>query len=167
MNSVERISQDPESIFPAAAGRQYSSTTPGNDTSWRSMTSPTDCNGSPQPLRRRRYRTPWRAVRRSPFGSPQRTRPQCGPRKTWTFWCGVRTCHPAAAALAAGMDYFEVMGVGMFLDRDDPNPRHAVHLHWSGEKVRPEYPLPSPTIDERQRFGPRRQVVSLSGLVPP
>ncbi len=32
-----------------------------------------------------------------------------------------------AAALAAGMDYFEVMGVGMFLDRQDPNPRHAVH----------------------------------------
>ena len=31
-----------------------------------------------------------------------------------------------AAALAAGMDYFEVMGVGMFLDRQDPNPRHAV-----------------------------------------
>jgi hypothetical protein len=63
------------------------------------------------------------------------------------------------------MDYFEVMGVGMFLDRDDPNPRRAVHLLWSGEKVRPEYPLPSPTIEERQTFGPRQQVVSLSGLV--
>ena len=49
-----------------------------------------------------------------------------------------------AAALSAGMDYFEVLGVGMFLDRDDPNPRHAVHLVWSGERVRPEYECPRP-----------------------
>ena len=49
-----------------------------------------------------------------------------------------------AAALSVGMDYFEVLGVGMFLDRKDPNPRHAVHLVWAGEKVRPEYELPSP-----------------------
>src|SRR6476469_4140369 len=49
-----------------------------------------------------------------------------------------------AAALAANMDYFEVVGVGMFLERDDPNPRQAVHLIWAGEKVRPEYPLPAP-----------------------
>lgn len=70
-----------------------------------------------------------------------------------------------AAALGAGMDYFEVMGVGMFLDRDDPNPRRAVHLIWAGEKVRPEYALPSPTIEERQTLGSRRQAVSLAGLV--
>src|SRR5205809_5471928 len=50
-----------------------------------------------------------------------------------------------AAASAVAMDYFEVMGVGMFLERTDPNPRHAVHLLWAGEKVRPEYELPSPT----------------------
>ena len=47
-----------------------------------------------------------------------------------------------AAADAAGMDYFEVMGVGMFLDRQAPNPRHAVHLVWAGCRVRPEYDLP-------------------------
>src|SRR5262245_28323493 len=37
---------------------------------------------------------------------------------------------PAArrAALSAGMDYFEVLGVGMFLEQSDPNPRKAVHL---------------------------------------
>jgi len=44
-----------------------------------------------------------------------------------------------AAALPAGFDYFEVLGVGMFLDRADPNPRHAVHILWAGERVRPEY----------------------------
>jgi hypothetical protein len=69
-----------------------------------------------------------------------------------------------AAALAAGMDYFEVMGVGMFLDRPDPNPRHAVHLVWAGEKVRPEYELPSPAIDQQQTIS-GINVVSLIGLV--
>jgi Nucleotidyl transferase AbiEii toxin, Type IV TA system len=70
-----------------------------------------------------------------------------------------------AAALAADMDYFEVLGVGMFLDRADPNPRHAVHLVWAGEKVRPEYELPSPQIDEREELAPGLSVVSLPGLV--
>ena len=70
-----------------------------------------------------------------------------------------------AAALSAGMDYFEVMGVGMFLDRDDPNPRHAVHLVWAGEKVRPEYELPSPTIEEQEELSAGLPVVSLAGLV--
>src|SRR5215475_8182068 len=36
-----------------------------------------------------------------------------------------------AAALSINMDYCEVVGVGMFLERDDPNPRHAVHLVWA------------------------------------
>lgn len=70
-----------------------------------------------------------------------------------------------AAALAAGMDYFEVMGVGMFLDQADPNPRRAVHLLWAGEKVRPEYPLPSPGVEERHVLAPGKPVVTLAGLV--
>lgn len=70
-----------------------------------------------------------------------------------------------AAARAAAMDYFEVMGVGMFLDRDDPNPRHAVHLIWADEKVRPEYALVSPSVDEHEVFEPGLPVVSLAGLV--
>jgi hypothetical protein len=70
-----------------------------------------------------------------------------------------------AAAANVALDYFEVAGVGMFLERTDPNPRKAVHLLWSGEKVRPEYPLPSPTVDERQLLEPGKPVVSLSGLV--
>ncbi|HEY7153441.1 MAG TPA: hypothetical protein VH575_05745 [Gemmataceae bacterium] len=70
-----------------------------------------------------------------------------------------------AAALTVGMDYFEVVGVGMFLERDDPNPRHAVHLIWAGEKIRPEYPLPAPAIEQRQTIEPDTQVVSLPALV--
>ena len=63
------------------------------------------------------------------------------------------------------MDYFELLGVGMFLEREDPNPRHAVHLVWAGEKVRPEYELPSPKIGERQELSSGLPVVSLPGLV--
>jgi hypothetical protein len=70
-----------------------------------------------------------------------------------------------AAATAVGLDYFEVLGVGMFLERSDPNPRKAVHLLWAGEKVRPEYPLSSPTVDGCEMLEPGKHVVSLAGLV--
>jgi hypothetical protein len=70
-----------------------------------------------------------------------------------------------AAAASVGFDYFEVIGTGMFLERSDPNPRKAVHLLWAGEKVRPEYPLPSPMMEEREMPEPGRYVVSLAGLV--
>lgn len=70
-----------------------------------------------------------------------------------------------AVALSVGMDYFEVMGVGMFLERENPNPRHAVHLVWAGEKVRADYECPSPAIDQREALAPGLYVVSLSGLV--
>ena len=69
-----------------------------------------------------------------------------------------------AAALSVEMDYFEVMGVGMFLERSDPNPRKAVHLVWAGERVRPEYELPSPGIEQRQAISDV-QAISLPGLV--
>jgi hypothetical protein len=70
-----------------------------------------------------------------------------------------------AAALSVGMDYFEVLGVGMFLERTDANPRRAVHLLWAGEKVTAECTLPSPTIEERVVLEPGKAVVPLSGLV--
>jgi hypothetical protein len=70
-----------------------------------------------------------------------------------------------AAAATVALDYFEVVSVGMFLERSDPNPRKGIHLLWAGEKVRPEYPLPSPTVDEREIVEPGKQVVSLAGLI--
>jgi hypothetical protein len=70
-----------------------------------------------------------------------------------------------AAAASVAMDYFEVMGVGMFLERTDPNPRKGVHLLWADEKVRPDCPLPSPAIEEREELELGKQVVSLAGLV--
>ena len=38
-------------------------------------------------------------------------------------------------------------------------------LLWAGEKVRPEYPLPSPTVDKSEMLEPGKHVVSLAGLV--
>jgi hypothetical protein len=73
--------------------------------------------------------------------------------------------HARAAALGEGLDYLEVVGVGMFLERTDPNPRHAVYVLWAGEKVRPEYALPSPMVEECEALEPRKHVVSLPGLV--
>jgi len=70
-----------------------------------------------------------------------------------------------AAAATVELDYFEVQGIGMFLERSDPNPRKAVHLLWAGEKVRPDGALPSPTLDERELLEPGMPVVSLAGLV--
>ena len=70
-----------------------------------------------------------------------------------------------AAALSVGMDYFEVMGVGMFLEHTNPNPRRGVHLIWAGEKVRPENPLPAPMVDQREMLEPGKAVVLLADLV--
>jgi hypothetical protein len=69
-----------------------------------------------------------------------------------------------AAAATVAFDYFEVTGVGMFLERTDPNPRKAVHLLWAGEKVRPDYPLPSPAVEDREMPEPGKYVVSVQGL---
>ena len=70
-----------------------------------------------------------------------------------------------AAATAVDMDYFETVGVGMFLERDDPNPRPAVHLVWAGEKVRPENEVVAPEIAERVELEPGKQVIGLAALV--
>jgi hypothetical protein len=70
-----------------------------------------------------------------------------------------------AAARAIGMDYCEVIDVGMFLEQTDPNPRKGVHLLWAGEKVKAENPFPSPTVEERQELEPGKPVVSLVSLV--
>jgi hypothetical protein len=53
----------------------------------------------------------------------------------------------------------------MLLERENPNPRSAVHLIWSGEKTRPEYESPSPLVDDRIEIAPGIFVVDLPGLV--
>jgi hypothetical protein len=70
-----------------------------------------------------------------------------------------------AAALSAGFDYFETMGVGMLLDRSNPNPRHAVHLVWANEIVRSGEKHATPSLAGRQFLEPNLPVVSLDDLV--
>jgi hypothetical protein len=69
------------------------------------------------------------------------------------------------AALQIGMDYFETMGVGMLLDRKNPNPRSAVHFVWAGELVRPGEPAPAPSLADHKVIDDKWKVISLEGLV--
>jgi hypothetical protein len=69
------------------------------------------------------------------------------------------------AATRIELDYFETMGVGMFIDRRDPNPRHGVHIVWAGEKVRPHEPVPAPGLEDCQTLPGDRHVISLPKLV--
>lgn len=70
-----------------------------------------------------------------------------------------------AAASKAKFEYFEVLGVGMFLERADQSPKSGVHIVWAGEKVRPEYLFPAPAIEDRVTVPPGRQAVSVEDLV--
>src|SRR5207249_2150808 len=70
-----------------------------------------------------------------------------------------------AAVRPVDLEYYEVIGVGMFLEKDDPNPRKGVHIIWANEKVRPDYALPAPAIDDRVTLADDIQVVALPALV--
>jgi hypothetical protein len=70
-----------------------------------------------------------------------------------------------SAARTVEMDYFETMGVRMFLDQRDPNPCHAVHIVWASELVRPGDVVTAPTIDDCTRLPGGYEVVSLPKLV--
>jgi hypothetical protein len=65
---------------------------------------------------------------------------------------------------AAGFAYRHAAGVDMFLDGPDAKARDAVHIIFSGEKVRPEYALPVPDVDESEPDKAFR-VLSLEALV--
>jgi hypothetical protein len=70
-----------------------------------------------------------------------------------------------AAGLAAGFDYFETLGVGMLLDRADPNPRHAVHLIWAGEIARAGEQHPMPVLQQPPRLDGKWHTAPLVDLV--
>lgn len=69
-----------------------------------------------------------------------------------------------AALEQAGFIRAKVFDVAMFLDGPDAKPSESVHLLFAGEKVREDYPLPSPdlvTIDDPAGF----RVLKLEELV--
>ncbi len=63
------------------------------------------------------------------------------------------------AAVAFGLQHRHVAGVDMLVQTAKPSARRAVHLVFAGEKVRPEYPEPTPQL------GPYRTIKGLR-LIP-
>ena len=68
------------------------------------------------------------------------------------------------ALAAAGFVYRHVKGVDMFLDGPEAKARDAVHVVFSGEKVRPEYLLPVPDVTDAERT-PEFRLLNLEPLV--
>ena len=71
----------------------------------------------------------------------------------------------AKEALAkAGFVYRHTASTDMFLDGPGAKARDAVHVVFAGEKVRKEYPLPAPDVNESEPAGAFR-VLALESLV--
>ncbi len=68
------------------------------------------------------------------------------------------------ALAAAGFVYRHVKGVDMFLDGPEAKARDAVHVVFSGEKVRPEYLLPAPDVTDAEQT-PEFRLLNLEPLV--
>ena len=69
-----------------------------------------------------------------------------------------------AALEQAGFVRVSVLDLTVFLDGPEAKPSESIHLLFAGEKVRPEYPLPSPdlsTIVDPAGF----RVITLEALV--
>jgi Uncharacterised nucleotidyltransferase len=69
-----------------------------------------------------------------------------------------------AALEQAGFVHAQVLEVTVFFDGPDAKPSESIHLLFAGEKVREEYPLPSPnlsTVDDPAGF----RVITLEALV--
>ncbi len=71
----------------------------------------------------------------------------------------------ATDALAkVGFHRIKTMGVTMFLDGEDGKPSQAVHVIWAGQKVRNDYEVAAPTIDQARDID-GKQIVELVELV--
>jgi hypothetical protein len=71
----------------------------------------------------------------------------------------------AKVALAtAGFIYRHAASIDMFLDGPNAKARAAVHIVFAGEKVRQEYALPAPDVDEMKMTATGR-VLSLEALL--
>jgi hypothetical protein len=83
-----------------------------------------------------------------------------------------RADFPAAQAALekAGFVYRRAAGLDLFLDNASAGPRHAVHLVFAGEMVRPGEPAANPDVAESTELGGaagagRFRVINLEALV--
>ena len=65
----------------------------------------------------------------------------------------------------AGFTREDELGVTLFKDPDEPSVRASIHLVWAQQKVRPEYSVPAPSVDESVRDPQGFNVIDLSALV--
>lgn len=68
------------------------------------------------------------------------------------------------ALTAVGFHHHNVSGVDMFLDGPEGSVRSAIHIHFAGEKVHPDYIEPTPEVSESEP-GPDFPVPTLDALV--
>jgi hypothetical protein len=66
---------------------------------------------------------------------------------------------------ALGFAREDLRGLVLFLDPDEPSRRSGVHLVWAGERVRPSYVIPAPSVDEAVRDPEGFLVLDLAALV--
>jgi hypothetical protein len=66
---------------------------------------------------------------------------------------------------AVGFQYRHSSSIDMFLDGPHAKARDAVHVIFAGEKVRPDYVLPAPDVQEAVKSGGFR-LLQLEALVP-
>jgi len=63
------------------------------------------------------------------------------------------------------LDPIEVLGVTMYVDRQNPNPRTGAHVVFAGEPIRPEYAHPAPDPSESSEIVAGCRVIDLRRLV--
>jgi hypothetical protein len=70
-----------------------------------------------------------------------------------------------AALTGLGFAREDLRDLVLFVDPEEPSKKSGVHLVWAGEKIRPSYAAPSPSVDEAVRDPEGFAVVSLVALV--
>ena len=78
-----------------------------------------------------------------------------------------RDCLPAMtqALTAIGLVPTEVLGVQMFVDKENPSPKRGVHVVIANEKIRPHYAYPAPDVTRVVRSKAGFMVIDLPSLV--
>ena len=69
------------------------------------------------------------------------------------------------ALLRVGLVPAEVMGVHMFVDRDDPSPKRGVHVVIANEKIRPHYSHSAPDPSSAVAIAAGIRVIDLPSLI--
>ena len=71
----------------------------------------------------------------------------------------------AEATRPFGFRYRHAAGVDMLVDAEEPKAHSAVHLVFTGEKVRKEYTEPVPTFSRPVRYANGISIISVADLV--